>query len=607
MTWRTTQTKLTIMLLGLVTLTGLPASAGDLSEYKEVSYLVFHRKAGFDKPEFETSLLDGTVTIRFRRLPRGWPAILAPQMATSRKQRFFRNLEPVVEAGTSVGIRVRVGTGPFETHIYRKERPRRWVLRVGELRRPPVDRGPSGVPVIPYSDLVEEEAEGRSKFVRAELAFARGGFDKPCLAFHELREQSAELSSWAGLREADCLLEVGEHAAALEILDAITRAGHTPAAIALARVRMAEASGAVLDERFDRSVYNGIDPNIQTYMGTVADEVSYREARTLLFRGDAGEAFRTLERLHARRPESPFFLERKMLNTLRWRAVRDSAQDGRWLLTAKNYLHIPPTRPEQTPNWTRIHEYGAHALREIGLPKRAVQVYLHLLRTPEATIDETKTIIDLAETYNEAGDAYRSKITVRYLTEREPGLGHDRRVVRLRGSLALGAGHDPAMGQQARDLAGLVDKGNAGSGPDGDGDTRLVVQGAVRALQVEGIVAARDALAGLRGNWAAGGLAAQVARDLAFAAGDCQALSRMATPLELADGETLLFSGACLMQQGRVTEATVMLEAARIYAAAEMGSPELDPILNLIAESAEWWTKNAGRLAKADGSTKSIN
>lgn len=595
---------LLIAACAVATLTGSPALADDaarnanngaLTQFKEVSYLVFHRSAGFDRPEIMADVLDGTVTMRFRRMPANWQNILAPQVQSARKRRFFRTMQPIVEGGKLVGLKVRIGVGAFGVRGYVKNRPRRWVLRIGELRRPPFGRGRTGVPVVPYADLIEEEAEGRSRFVSAELGFARGEFKVPCLAFHELRADGGELASWAALREADCLLEVGEHAAARDILGDVVKAGHTPGAMILARIRIAEADGTVLSKRFERALFTAAR-DIGSFVGTVADEIAYREARAMLFRGQAHEAFRVLERLHRDRPRSAFFADRQLLHTLRWRAVRDSAQEGRWLECARAYLEIPPTQPD-VPNWTAIHGYGAEALREIGLPKRASQVYLHIMRKPGAVIDEVATILNLAETYREAGDDYRARITIRYLIERFPKMASDRRVVRLRGRLAMARGNAPATGEATDMMAKLLGRGGR-SAPRADAtDTRFVVEGAISALKSEGLVAARRPLTRMTGKYRAQGLPFEVSRDLAFAARDCDALSRMAAPLELADGQTLLWAGVCLMGEHRMGEASVLFEAARVYASAELAAPAMDPVLQMVRESADWWTRNQARLA----------
>lgn len=566
------------ILLAALTLDAQTAQAEDLDEYKEVSYLVFKRSQGFDRPEFKADRLDGTVTVRFAKLPEAWHAMLHPQTLSERKRRFFSRMTPLVENGKLAGIRVWIGVGSFRIKTYAKRGPTRWVLRVGELRTPPFDPGPEGVPVVPYSDLVDEEVEGRAAFASAEHSLSQGRLGSACQVFQALRNGHKELRSWAGLREADCLLAEGRHALALDLLKSVVSAGHTPAAISLARIRIDEASGKVLGPRFDRSIYR-VDSSTLSYMGTVADEIGYREARALLFRREAHLALDAMEVLLADRPRSPFFQDRRFVHALRWRAVRDAAADREWLLTSRTYLSIPPS-PITMPHWVEIHEIGAHALREVGLPMRAVQVYLHLLRTDGIDLSEKATILQLAEAYYEAGDAYRARITLKYLVERFPRMTRHPKVVRIRGRLALDRGDDAEAGRQA---AAMLKAQPAANDTD---DARFVASAAARALETEGLPSARETLSTLPGP-----LVSAMRIELAMAAGDCAQLTEHLGPLPLADAEELLWSGACLMTQRRHTEALIYLEAARVYAGAELMLPELEPILEAVLASARWWAK----------------
>ena len=556
-----------------------------LDDFKEVSYLVFNRAAGFDRPVFESQLLDGTVTIRFRRIPAGWRAILAPQIASERKRRFFRDMHPIVERGKLVGIRVELGIGAFSLKSYLKRRPQRWVLRVGETRTPPFTLGPAGVPVVPYADLVEEEIEGRDRLMSAELALAQGRTSRACAVFAKLRELQNELRSWAALREADCLLLDGRYGMAESLLKTVVSAGKAPAAIHLARLRIAESSGLTLSPSFDPDLY-AVDGGIHTYVGTVADEINYREARALLFRREAHKALTVIESLLARRPRSPYFEDRTFLHAMRWRAVRDAHQDQAWLLTARTYLQIPPAGPEM-PHWVEIHTIGAQALREVGLPKRAVRVYLHLLRTEgDFVLDEPGTILGLAEAYRESGDAYRSRITLKFLVERYPRWTRKPRVIRLRGRLALERTDDRELGAALTDLRAAEPAATSAD------DARFRLAGAMRTLEIEGLAPARAVVATTQGP-----VARQLAAPLAMAAGDCDALTRAAAPYELASAEALLWAGACLVSHRRVDEGLVLLEAAAAWSGPELLTPELAPLLRDLTSLARWWSENNERLA----------
>ncbi|HIN86348.1 MAG TPA: hypothetical protein EYN06_07695, partial [Myxococcales bacterium] len=80
--------------------------------------------------------------VRFRRIPASWKLALATQIASERKKRFFKSIEPVEENGVLVGVRVHMGVGSFSTRLYTKTKPARWVLRVGDAIAPPAQRGP---------------------------------------------------------------------------------------------------------------------------------------------------------------------------------------------------------------------------------------------------------------------------------------------------------------------------------------------------------------------------------------------------------------------------------------------------------------------------------
>jgi len=573
--------------LALATLLASPTAAADeLDTYKEVSYLVFQRSAGFDRPTFESDLLDGTITVRFRRIPRNWRSLLNVQVASASKARFFRAMTPIKRNGKLVGIQLQVGIGAFSIKTYNKRRPMRWVLRIGEVRRPPFSFGREGVPVVPYSDLIEDDVEGRSAFAAAEFDLASGRLDGACRTFASLRGGDPELTSWATIRVADCLLELGNHKAAIKQLKTVMSAGHTPAAVFLARLRLEEATGRILTAGFQRELYQS-DVRRATHMGTVADEAAFREARALLLRRQIDDALAVIEGLHQRRSQSPIFVDRRFLNALRWRAVRDASVEEKWLSTARTYLRIP-TDNKRMPHWLEIHRIGARALREIGLSKRAVRVYLHLLEDKNLGYEERDLIRDLAHTYHEAGDQYRASITLTFLLERYPELRRDAGVIRLQGRLALAQENGSRMGEVVAELKAMAPELTS------QDDERFVATVAMRALEIDGLAAARATINGIGGQ-----LPTTIARDLAMAAGDCDDLAKHVGPLILAQAETMLWTGACLMGQRRADEARVYLEAARVYTGAEILLPRMDPILKAVETSAQWWLQNEKRVAAA--------
>ncbi len=581
----------------LITLTLLarPATAQEaaddaIDQLSEVTYLVFNRKQGFDRPSWETDLLEGTIEVRFRRVPANWRGILHPQLLSERKRRFFRGMDPIVENDRLVGIQIRVGMGAFAVRTYVKRRPYRWVMRIGELRRPPFE-GPTAVPIIPYSDLVEDDTEGRDRFAAAEHDLIQGDRTAACRTITELRgvTEDDSMHSWLGLREADCLIPLENFAAAEAILSAILETGHTPGAIHLARLRLLEISGRVL-HHFDADAYD-VDPRVVSMMGTVADEIAFREARARLFTRDIEGALEIMESLHDRRSRSPIFEDRRLLEGLRWRAVWDAHMDQDWLRASRIYLSIPAGRPAM-PNWLRMHQLGADALREVGLSRRATRVYLTLLRTPGADVDEVATMVELAETYLEAGDVYRSAITVKYIEEKKPKMARHPTVLRLRGRIAQTQDALPEVAAAAEAMASAEP---APSMKDGV----FVLSAAADAMDAGEVTIARTIVAE-----SSHPDALELRRQLDMAAGDCDAVVASMAPLHLEDVDTLVWVGACLMGEHRAPEAKVFIESARVYAGAQLLTPELDPLMDLLAASSEWFVAHDQSLAALAANTE---
>ncbi len=630
-----------LVALGVLLSVAAVAQAQERSEFadlKAVSYLVFHRSAGFERPTVTLDPVLATLTLRFKRLPAQWASLLELQLGNETKHRFFSGFEPLVEAGKTVGIVARLGVGTFSVQIYTKQAPVRWVLRVGERRTPPPDleAGPLSVPVVPYADLIDDEAEGRAQLMGAERDLSTGKIDSGCgaleplaVAFlarparpaasgaaqalakalpasHETPDEAArrEVETWATLRSADCLARNGNAAEALARLERVAQDGRVPGATVLARLRSDAVSGNALGAGFDAALYRQVADN-ELHGGSVSDEARYRLARVHLLRSEAHAAVAALESLARARPESPFLHGSTLLNVLRWRAVRDGGHSGRWDLAATTFADIPAEVSPLTPYWLDTQQLGALAFRHVGLPRRAVPVYMTLLACAGETVDvkrcprlgkaaadanrpradELAVLEALTETYLEAEDGYRARQTLDWLDEKRPELrtapAHLRlreRAERLRGNAK---GSNAAVSTLAASGAGQVDVESA----------TTLTAAAARALETEGLTSARALL-----DVAGGAVATAVMRaDLAFAAGDCAALARAAEPLALAPGETLLYSGACLLREGRAVEAAVYFEAARVYAAADV-DPTLENIVRLAHESATWRAGTGRRL-----------
>jgi hypothetical protein len=122
-------------------------------------------------------------------------------------------------------------------------------------------------------------------------------------------------------------------------------------------------------------------------------------------------------------------------------------------------------------------------------------------------------------------------------------------------------------------------------------DEMIIVDASTATLRTDGVNAARRLLKDTRGV-----LAQEVARDLAMAAGDCDALVKRATPIEIATGDDLLWGAACLLGQGRLDEASVLLEAAQLWTTASVVDPDNAELIMSIEEHARWWLQQRNRM-----------
>ena len=108
-----------IVSMGVTAYTPSTAQAQDaLEQNREVSYVVFHESVGFGRPTIKPDWLDGSIMVRFRRIPANWSAALTPQISTLRKKRFFKAIDPVSENGALVGIRLHLGIGVVSVHSH---------------------------------------------------------------------------------------------------------------------------------------------------------------------------------------------------------------------------------------------------------------------------------------------------------------------------------------------------------------------------------------------------------------------------------------------------------------------------------------------------------
>jgi tetratricopeptide (TPR) repeat protein len=385
------------------------------------------------------------------------------------------------------------------------------------------------------------------------------------------------------------MVEQNHSAMARELLTIVASQGKSDTLQLLARLRLTEISGSALRGPFFKSLYT-LTREQRIRLGTIADEVDFRAARTHLFRGNPVKALNLLEEMLAKRPQSPFFHERTILKALRWRAIHTTVREKRWLTAAKTYLRIPPM-PRNDPHWVEIHMLGSRALIEVGLPQRAILVSLHLLRQGGDEIDETQILIDLAMAYSEAGDHYRSELTLSYLTENYPGLRKNRDVLRLKGMLSLKKGDL----QNATRIATLLTKNPSKINSQ---DARLTIASALKSMKSEGLHAARGLInAALTAGHE---LTMEVADDLAMAASDCQHLEKSANPVELASGVQLLWAASCLSRVGRLDDALVYLQAAHAYRAADLSDEQLWPLIQMVGESIQWWSTYKERVSPED-------
>ena len=222
-------------------------------------------------------------------------------------------MEPIVEDGKTVGIRIVMGVGLFSADYYVKQKPKRWVLRVGEHRLPPMGQGPLAVPVVPYSEVIDVDAPERNAFAQAERALALGQPDG-CPTFTRLRRTKHELGEWATLREADCLALSGDTSPAIQLLANLADTTDHLGIKQLAATRIVELNGDVLVPRFDRGIYF-YDRETPDFAGTVGDELAIVKSGHL--RCDASkQSVSSMVELKQERPESPFLLDSPLLEIL---------------------------------------------------------------------------------------------------------------------------------------------------------------------------------------------------------------------------------------------------------------------------------------------------
>ena len=131
-----------------------------------------------------------------------------------------------------------------------------------------------------------------------------------------------------------------------------------------------------------------------------------------------------------------------------------------------------------------------------------------------------------------------------------------------------------------------------------DGQPDLLLVSRVPVMQrvlamVEGVAAARRLLAPHAVTVSTMNSLSRIARDLAAAAQDCEALSVFAAPLELVPAEDLLLAGLCRLGRGELDEALVLVEAAQVYASDELASAENARLLEAVREQARFWLEAA--------------
>ncbi|MBT9558292.1 MAG: hypothetical protein IV100_19825 [Myxococcales bacterium] len=618
-----------------------------LSRFGELSYLVFERSRGFVGPKAEVDDLAGTVTIRFDAIPETWRGFVEVQLASEKKQRFFKELEPLYErdetdverkasrrrttAGPKlVGIVAHLGPTGIDIDSYVKRSPQRWVLRVAARRTLPNDPALLQVPFAPYAELLDESEAGLPRLAAAERRLADGKVEEACESFRALAASPMDESGEAGiagnvrdlgaLRYADCLSLWGADDEAVTLLDQL--AGAEASILALAGMRSAEYQGFVLGGDGDGpratdvlAVYERV---ITGFVGLVSDEARFRKGRVHYYRGEHANALATFEALNAERRESPLAATAELSSRLRTRLLYTEARAGRWLDAARVYMALPGRIGERDP---RIDQVGARALREVGLWQRAARVYLALIGvasaaaktapdgseprgvargasavlglSPEGPLSEGALMLSLAETYSEGGDTHRAEVTLRYVDENFPKRRRD--VKRIRAALAVEHRGDRGMATAVADMAPEDAKSPKKPVPQPlevvsqRAPGEIAAKAAARALSTEGLPTARAFVEPHASTVSTADLASLIARDLAAAAGDCEALLTRCAALELTPAEDLLLTSSCLLDAGRGLEALVLVEAAQTYAWSELSDPALDELLSTVRTQARFW------------------
>ena len=627
-----------------------------LSRFGEMAYLVFERSRGFVGPRAEVDDLAGTITIRFDAIPETWRGLVEVQLGSEKKQRFFREFEPLYEsddldvkkkatrqrsaAGPKlVGIVAHLGPTGIDIDSYVKRNPNRWVLRVADRRLLSNDPALLQVPFAPYTELLDEAEAGLPRLAAAERRLEDGDVAVACAAFRLLAASAMDESGEAGvasnvrdlaaIRFADCLSLRGADGEAVVLLDQL--AGAEASVLALAGMRSAEYQGFVLGGTDGgprpADVLAIYDSAITSFVGLVSDEARFRKGRVHYYRGELAEALATFEKLKAERSESPLAETAELSKRLRTRLLFAEARAGRWLDAARVYMALPGRIGRRA---TRIDQVGARALREAGLWQRATRVYLALIQVAsanatggattgaagtggetngvdgvaagawavlglasEGALSEGALMLSLAETYAEGGDAHRAEVTLHYVDENFPR--RRREVKRIRAALAVGHRGDRSMAKAVAEMAPLNAKApkkapvqplEALSAPT---PGEIAAGAATRALTAEGIPTARAFVEPHASSVSTADLASLIARDLAAAAGDCEALLTRCASLELTPAEDLLLTSSCLLDIGRGLEALVLVEAAQAYAWSELADPALDELLTTVRTQARFW------------------
>ena len=210
---------------------------------------------------------------------------------------------------------------------------------------------------------------------------------------------------------------------------------------------------------------------------------------------------------------------------------------------------------------------------------------MQMLKSGHPAVVETETIVKLAAAYVESEDTHRAMVTLDFIEEQYPKLRKAHAIRRLRSRLAKLKKSARTQVAEARQLAQDAPLSNA--------DERVIVDATTAALETEGVLTARELLNNTRSQ-----LAQEVARDLAMAAGDCDALVARTAPIELADGSDLLWGAACLLGQGRLEEASVLLDAAQLWTTASVMDPANAELIMSIEEHARWWLQQRNRMVK---------